>query len=164
MGASPQDKALAAAQSAVSDAVSEGKELAKSLRQRGGSYRERANKTQSQIENYLGFTPKDFYAQQMEAFGPIPSAEGQIQRGQDWLSQDISVLGSPSHQRFEQTLAKSADEYRRQLGMGLSEIQPRFAAIHKDPAFNLQADPEAKKWSEGGLNMAQIKALTTYNV
>lgn len=164
MGASPEQQRIAAANAAVNDLTDNAMKIIKGIENKTNKYGIRAGKTQGEIANYLGFTPADFYRKQGEDFGIIPSVPEQIQRGQDWLSQDIPVLGSPSHQRFEQTLAKSADEYRRQLGMGLDEIQPRFAAIHKDPAFNLQADPEAKKWSEGGLNMAQIKALTTYNV
>jgi len=163
MGSKPKDKTLSATQASVKRAVAQGEEIANQLRQSSQEYKNLTAATQSQIENFIGITPKDFYAQQVAAFGPIPSVEDQIKRGQDWLSQDIPVLGSPSHQRFEQTLAKSADEYRRQLGMGLDEIQPRFAAIHRDSALNLQADPEAKKWSEGNLNMGH-KALMTYNV
>jgi hypothetical protein len=107
--------------------------------------------------------PASYYSRIQSEFGPF--MEGQQQKWQAQLNQgDYPVLGSPSHQRFEDTLVKSANMYDQYIKRGLDEVQPRFAAISKDPAFNLQYDPRAMQMAQGNINQDQVKRLTTWNV
>jgi hypothetical protein len=90
---------------------------------------------------------------------------GEQERFQTQLNQgDYPVLGSPSHQRFEDTLVKSANMYDQYIKRGLDEVQPRFAAIANDPAFNLQLDKRSMDLAQGNINQDQVKRLTTWNV
>lgn len=165
MGANPQQQALEAAQSSVAQAVKEGKQLAKNLQKRGGKYRDWAGDTQAEMLGFLGEgqDPASYYSRIQGEFGPF--MEGQQQKWQTQLNQgDYPVLGSPAHQRFEDTLVKSANLYDQYIKRGLDEIQPRFAAISKDPAFNLQYDPRAMELAQGNINQDQVKRLTTWNV
>jgi len=165
MGANPQQQALEAAQSSVEQAVNEGKRLAKDLQQRGGKYRSMAGDTQADMLGFLGEKqdPSSYYSRIQNQFGPFMT--GEQERFQTQLNQgDYPVLGSPSHQRFEDTLVKSANMYDQYIKRGLDEVQPRFAAISKDPAFNLQYDPRAMDLAQGNINEGQVKRLTTWNV
>jgi hypothetical protein len=165
MGANPQQKALEAAQSSVEQAVKEGKQLAKNLQQRAGKYRGLAGDTQGEMLGFLGEgnDPSSYYSRIQNQFGPFMT--GEQERWQTQLNQgDYPVLGSPSHQRFEDTLVKSANLYDQYIKRGLDEIQPRFAAIAKDPAFNLQYDPRAMEVAQGNINQDQVKRLTSWNV
>jgi hypothetical protein len=165
MGANPQQQALDAAQSSVEQAVKEGKRLAKDLQQRGGRYRSMAKDTQADMLGFLGEgqDPASYYSRIQNQFGPFMT--GEQERFQTQLNQgDYPVLGSPSHQRFEDTLVKSANMYDQYIKRGLDEVQPRFAAISKDPAFNLQYDPRAMDLAQGNINEGQVKRLTTWNV
>lgn len=165
MGANPQQQALEAAQSSVEQAVKEGKQLAKNLQQRGGKYRSMAGETQGKMLGFLGEgnEPADYYGRIQEQFGPFMT--GEQERWQTQLNQgDYPVLGSPAHQRFEDTLVKSANLYDQYVKRGLDEIQPRFAAIAKDPSFNLQYDPRAMQLAQGNINEDQVKRLTSWNV
>jgi len=165
MGANPQQQALEAAQSSVEQAVKEGKRLAKDLQQRGGKYRSMAGDTQADMLGFLGEgqDPSSYYSRIQNQFGPFMT--GEQERFQTQLNQgDYPVLGSPSHQRFEDTLVKSANMYDQYIKRGLDEVQPRFAAISKDPAFNLQYDPRAMDLAQGNINEGQVKRLTTWNV
>lgn len=165
MGANPQQQALEAAQSSVEQAVKEGKRLAKDLQQRGGKYRSMAGDTQADMLGFLGEgqDPASYYSRIQNQFGPFMT--GEQERFQTQLNQgDYPVLGSPSHQRFEDTLVKSANMYDQYIKRGLDEVQPRFAAISKDPAFNLQYDPRAMDLAQGNINEGQVKRLTTWNV
>jgi hypothetical protein len=167
MGASPQQKALEAAQSSVAEAVKQGKTLAKDLQQRGKKYRNWAGDVQEDIIGYLGEgqDPASYYSRITSNFGDMPSMPQQIATYQSQLNKgDYPVLGSPSHQRFEDTLVKSANLYDQYIKRGLDEIQPRFAAIAKDPAFNLQYDPRAMQMAQGNINEDQVRRLTSYNV
>jgi hypothetical protein len=165
MGANPQQQALEAAQSSVEQAVKEGKRLAKDLQQRGGKYRSMAGDTQADMLGFLGEgqDPASYYSRIQNQFGPFMT--GEQERFQTQLNQgDYPVLGSPSHQRFEDTLVKSANMYDQYIKRGLDEVQPRFAAISKDPAFNLQYDTRAMDLAQGNINQDQVKRLTTWNV
>jgi hypothetical protein len=165
MGANPQQQALEAAQSSVEQAVKEGKRLAKDLQQRGGKYRSMAGDTQADMLGFLGEgqDPASYYSRIQNQFGPFMI--GEQERFQTQLNQgDYPVLGSPSHQRFEDTLVKSANMYDQYIKRGLDEVQPRFAAISKDPAFNLQYDTRAMDLAQGNINQDQVKRLTTWNV
>jgi len=165
MGANPQQQALEAAQSSVEQAVKEGKRLAKDLQQRGGKYRSMAGDTQADMLGFLGEgqDPSSYYSRIQNQFGPFMT--GEQERFQTQLNQgDYPVLGSPSHQRFEDTLVKSANMYDQYIKRGLDEVQPRFAAISKEPAFNLQYDPRAMDLAQGNINEGQVKRLTTWNV
>lgn len=165
MGANPQQQALEAAQSSVEQAVKEGKRLAKDLQQRGGKYRSMAGDTQADMLGFLGEgqDPSSYYSRIQNQFGPFMT--GEQERFQTQLNQgDYPVLGSPSHQRFEDTLVKSANMYDQYIKRGLDEVQPRFAAISKDPAFNLQYDTRAMDLAQGNINQDQVKRLTTWNV
>jgi hypothetical protein len=165
MGANPQQQALEAAQSSVEQAVKEGKRLAKDLQQRGGKYRSMAGDTQADMLGFLGEgqDPASYYSRIQNQFGPFIT--GEQERFQTQLNQgDYPVLGSPSHQRFEDTLVKSANMYDQYIKRGLDEVQPRFAAISKDPAFNLQYDTRAMDLAQGNINQDQVKRLTTWNV
>jgi len=171
MGASPQLRAqqnqLEAAQASVAKAVKEGKKLAKDLQQRGRKYRNWAGDVQEDITGYLGEgqDPASYYSRITGNFGDMPSMPQQIATYQSQLNEgDYPVLGSPSHQRFEDTLVKSANLYDQYIKRGLDEIQPRFAAIAKDPAFNLQYDPRAMQMAQGNINEDQVRRLTSYNV
>lgn len=169
MGANPQVQAqqnmLDAARSSVAEAVKKGEQLAKNLKKRGGKYRDWAGDTQAEMLGFLGEgqDPASYYSRTQAEFGPFMT--GQQERFQTQLNQgDYPVLGSPSHQRFEDTLVKSANMYDQYIKRGLDEIQPRFAAISKDPAFNLQYDPRAMDLAQGNINQDQVKRLTTWNV
>ena len=169
MGANPAVKAqqdfLDAAQGSVAKAVKEGTKTEKSLLKRGGKYRDWAGDTQGDMMAFLGEgqDPASYYSRIQGEFGPF--MEGQQQKWQTQLNQgDYPVLGSPSHQRFEDTLVKSANMYDQYIKRGLDEVQPRFAAISKDPAFNLQYDPRAMQMAQGNINQDQVKRLTTWNV
>lgn len=167
MGASPQQKAIEAAQSSVSEAVKQGEKLAKDLQQRGKTYRNWAGNIQDKMTSYLGEgqDPASYYSRMTGNFGDMPSMPQQISTYQGQLNQgDYPVLGSPAHQRFEDTLMKSANVYDQYIQRGMNEIQPRFAAIAKDPAFNLQYDPRAMQLAQGNINEDQVKRLTSYNV
>ena len=171
MGASPQQKAMQAAQDSVAQAVKTAKKEAKrtveGLESKVGGYRDLASESQQNIANILGpgQTPSEYYSRITSNFGELPSMPQQIATYQSQLNQgDYPVLGSPSHQRFEDTLARSADMYSQFAQRGLNEVQPRFAGLAMDPAFNLQRDPEAMKLAQGNLNKSQIQYLTTYNV
>lgn len=167
MGASPQQKALDAAKQSVEEAVSQGEALTKDLQKRGQKYRGWAEESQQDILGYLGEgqDPASYYARMTENFGKMPSMPEQQAKWQAQLNQgDYPVLGSPAHQRFEDTLVKSVDMYRQGISRGLDEIQPRFAAIAKDPAFNLQYDPNAMKLAEGQISFEKFKPMMTYNV
>jgi len=165
MGANPQQQALEAAQSSVEQAVKEGKRLAKDLQQRGGKYRSMAGDTQADMLGFLGEgqDPSSYYSRIQNQFGPFMT--GEQERFQTQLNQgDYPVLGSPSHQRFEDTLVKSANMYDQYIKRGLDEVQPRFAAIANDPAFNLQLDKRSMDLAQGNINQDQVKRLTTWNV
>lgn len=169
MGANPAVKAqqdfLDAAQGSVAKAVKEGTKTEESLLKRGGKYRDWAGDTQGDMMAFLGKRqdPASYYKRIQGEFGPF--MEGQQQKWQTQLNQgDYPVLGSPSHQRFEDTLVTSADKYDQYIKRGLDEVQPRFAAISKDPAFNLQYDPRAMQMAQGNINQDQVKRLTTWNV
>jgi hypothetical protein len=169
MGRNPQlqaqENALSAAQSSVARAVKEGTKAEKDLQKRGGKYRDWAGDTQGEMMGFLGKRqdPASYYKRIQGEFGPF--MEGQQQKWQTQLNQgDYPVLGSPSHQRFEDTLVKSANMYDQYIKRGLDEVQPRFAAISKDPAFNLQYDPRAMQMAQGNINQDQVKRLTTWNV
>jgi hypothetical protein len=169
MGRNPQlqaqENALSAAQSSVAKAVKEGTKTEKGLLKRGGQYRDWAGDTQADMTAFLGKDqdPASYYSRIQSEFGPF--MEGQQQKWQTQLNQgDYPVLGSPSHQRFEDTLVKSANMYDQYIKRGLDEVQPRFAAISKDPAFNLQYDPRAMQMAQGNINQDQVKRLTTWNV
>ena len=165
MGRNPQLQALSAAQSSVEQAVKQGEQLAKDIQKRGGKYRDWAGDTQGEMMGFLGEgqDPSSYYSRIQSEFGPF--MEGQQQKWQTQLNQgDYPVLGSPSHQRFEDTLVKSANMYDQYIKRGLDEVQPRFAAISKDPAFNLQYDPRAMQMAQGNINQDQVKRLTTWNV
>jgi hypothetical protein len=165
MGANPQQQALEAAQSSVEQAVKEGKRLAKDLQQRGGKYRSMAGDTQADMLGFLGEgqDPASYYSRIQNQFGPFMT--GEQERFQTQLNQgDYPVLGSPSHQRFEDTLVKSANMYDQYIKRGLDEVQPRFAAIANDPAFNLQLDKRSMDLAQGNINQDQVKRLTTWNV
>ena len=167
MGASPQQKALEAAQASVDEAVKQGQKLAKTLQKRGGTYARKAGDIQEDLTGYLGEgqDPASYYSRMISEFGDIPSMPEQIATYQGQLNQgDYPVLGSPSHQRFEDTLVKSANLYDQYIKRGLDEVQPRFASIAMDPAFNLQYDPRAMGLAQGNINQDQVKRLTTYNV
>jgi len=167
MGASPQQKALEAAQSSVAEAVKQGKALAKDLEQRGKKYRNLTGDVQKDIIASLGQgqDPASYYSRITSNFGDMPSMPQQIATYQSQLNKgDYPVLGSPAHQRFEDTLMKSANVYDQYIQRGLNEIQPRFAAIAKDPAFNLQYDPRAMQLAQGNINEDQVRRLTSYNV
>ena len=132
---------------------------------RGGSCLPKAGGTQGDMLAFLGEgqDPASYYSRIQGEFGPF--MEGQQQKWQTQLNQgDYPVLGSPSHQRFEDTLVKSANMYDQYIKRGLDEVQPRFAAISKDPAFNLQYDPRAMQMAQGNINQDQVKRLTTWNV
>lgn len=165
MGANPQQQALEAAQSSVEQAVREGKQLAKNLQQRGSKYRSMAGQTQGRMLGFLGEgnEPSEYYSRTQEQFGPFMT--GEQERWQTQLNQgDYPVLGSPSHQRMEDTLIKSANLYDQYVKRGLNEIQPRFAAIANDPSFNLQLDKRSMDLAQGNINEDQVKRLTTWNV
>lgn len=166
MGAQPSQQDIISAQSAVANqAAKKGEQLAKRLEKRGGKYRAWAGDTQAEMLGFLGEgqDPASYYSRIQGEFGPF--MEGQQQKWQTQLNQgDYPVLGSPAHQRFEDTLVKSANLYDQYIKRGLDEIQPRFAAISKDPAFNLQYDPRAMELAQGNINQDQVKRLTTWNV
>jgi len=173
MGANPQTAQLQAqenqfeaVQASVAQAVKKGEKLSKELsKQRAGKYRDRADKTQGQMLGFLGDEndPSSYYSRIQNEFGPFMT--GEQSRWQTQLNEgDFPVLGSPSHQRFEDTLVKSANMYDQYIKRGLDEIQPRFAAISKDPAFNLQYDQRAMDLAQGNINQDQVKRLTTWNV
>jgi hypothetical protein len=171
MGASPQQKAMQAAQDSVERAVKiakkEGKRTVAGLESKVGGYRDLASAAQQDISGYLGAgqTPSEYYSRITGNFGELPSMPQQISTYQGQLNQgDYPVLGSAAHQRFEDTLGKSANIYTQFAQRGVNEVQPRFAGLAMDPAFNLQRDPEAMKLAQGNLNESQIKRLTTYNV
>jgi hypothetical protein len=54
--------------------------------------------------------------------------------------------------------------YDQYIKRGLDEVQPRFAAIANDPAFNLQLDKRSMDLAQGNINQDQVKRLTTWNV
>ena len=167
MGASPQQQALDAAQSSVAKAVRRGNTLVKDLQQRNKRYGNWADDVQKDITRYLGKKqdPASYYRRITRNFGAMPSMPRQISTYQSQLNKgDYPVLGSPAHQRFEDTLRKSANVYDQYTQRGLNEIQSRFAAIAKDPAFNLQYDPRAMQLAQGNINEDQVKRLTSYNV
>ena len=167
MGASPQQKQLAAVRSSVDDTVKNSLKMARQLGKKAGKYRDRLEDVQFDIKNYLGEgqDPASYYSRITSNFGDMPSMPQQIATYQSQLNKgDYPVLGSPAHQRFEDTLMKSANVYDQYIQRGLNEIQPRFAAIAKDPAFNLQYDPRAMELAQGNINQDQVKRLTTYNV
>ena len=160
-----QENQLEAARESVAQAVKKGEKLSKQLRQRAGKYRDRADKTQGQMLGFLGDEndPSSYYSRIQNEFGPFMT--GEQSRWQTQLNEgDFPVLGSPSHQRFENTLVNSANMYDQYIKRGLDEIQPRFAAISKDPAFNLQYDQRAMDVAQGNINQDQVKRLTTWNV
>lgn len=167
MGANPQQQALSSAQSSIEEAVRSGEKLAKNLRKRGGKYRDRAGNIQKDIKKYLGREqkPSSYYSRISENFGAMPSMPEQIKTYQAQLNQgDYPILGSPAHQRFEDTLMRTANAFDEYTQRGLNEIQPRFAAIAKDPSFNLQYDPKAMQMAQGNINEGQVKRLTRYSV
>ena len=158
---------MAVQSAATKDAVRAAKDLTKDLQQRGKKYRNLAEDVRGDIVGYLGEEqdPASYYSRITSNFGDMPSMPQQISTYQSQLNQgDYPVLGSPAHQRFEDTLMKSANVYDQYIQRGLNEIQPRFAAIAKDPAFNLQYDPRAMQMAQGNINEGQVKRLTTYNV
>lgn len=165
MGANPQQQALSAAKSSVEQAVKEGKQLAKNLQQRGGKYRDWAGDTQAEMLGFLGEgqDPASYYSRIQSEFGPF--MEGQQQKWQTQLNQgDYPVLGSPAHQRFEDTLMKSANVYEDYVKRAMPEIKNQFADIATNPAFNLQLDPNSMRMAQGNINQDQVKRLTTWNV
>lgn len=167
MGASPQQKAMDAAQASVDEAVSQGMQLAKDLQKRGKKYRGMAEESQQDILGYLGEgnDPASYYSRITQGFGELPSMPEQQAKWQAQLNEgDYPVLGTPSHKRFEDTLMRSVDMYRQGIAQGLNEVQPRFAAISKDPSFNLQYDPRAMQLAQGNINEDQVRRLTSYNV
>ena len=167
MGANPQQQALSSAQSSIEEAVRSGEKLAKNLRKRGGKYRDRAGDVQADIAGLLGpeQEPASYYSRISENFGAMPSMPEQIKTYQAQLNQgDYPILGSPAHQRFEDTLMRTANVYDQYTQRGLDQIQPRFAAIAKDPSFNLQYDPKAMQMAQGNINEGQVKRLTRYSV
>lgn len=167
MGASPTKQAADEMGRAVTKAAKEGRRTTRQLEAKVGGYRDLAGATQQALTEYLGEgqTPSEYYSRITSGFGELPSMPQQIATYQTQLNQgDYPVLGSPAHQRFEDTLMKSADMYSQFAQRGLNEVQPRFAGLALDPAFNLQRDPEAMKLAQGNLNMNQIKNLMTYNV
>jgi len=165
MGANPNAEALARVNESVEKAARTGERIAKNLEKRGGKYRKWAGDTQGDMLAFLGEgqDPSSYYSRIQNQFGPFMT--GEQERFQTQLNQgDYPVLGSPAHQRFEDTLVKSANLYDQYVKRGLDEIQPRFAAIAKDPAFNLQYDPRAMGLAQGNINEDQFKRLTTWNV
>lgn len=158
---------MAVQSAAIKDEVRTAKDLTKDLQQRGKKYRNLAEDVRGDIVGYLGKEqdPASYYSRITSNFGDMPSMAQQIQTYQGQLNQgDYPVLGSPSHQRFEDTLVRSGNVYDDYIKRGLNEIQPRFAAIAKDPSFNLQYDPRAMQMAQGNINEGQVKRLTTYNV
>lgn len=165
MGANPQQQALSAARSSVEQAVKEGNKLAKQLQKRGGKYRDWAGDTQAEMLGFLGEgnDPSSYYSRMQGEFGPF--MEGQQTKWQTQLNQgDYPVLGSPAHQRFEDTLMKSANVYENYVKRAMPEIKNQFADIATNPAFNLQLDPNAMRMAQGNINQDQVKRLTTWNV
>lgn len=171
MGASPQQKAMQAAQDSVEQAVKtakkEGRRTVENLESKVGGYRDLASASQGDISGYLGEgqSPADYYSRITQNFGALPSMSEQIGTYQKQLVEgDYPVLGSPAHKRFEDTLTRGSNIYTQMAQRGLNEIPSRFATAALDPSFNLQRDPNAMKLAEGNLNMSQIKNLMTYNV
>jgi len=165
MGANPNAEALARANESVEEAARTGERIAKNLEKRGGKYRKWAGDTQGDMLAFLGEgqDPASYYSRIQNQFGPFMT--GEQERFQTQLNQgDYPVLGSPSHQRFEDTLVKSANMYDQYIKRGLDEVQPRFAAIANDPAFNLQLDKRSMDLAQGNINQDQVKRLTTWNV
>jgi hypothetical protein len=160
-----QQDILDSAQNSVNKAVEEGKRLAEDLQNRGGQYRDWAKATQNEMQGFLGAgqDPASYYSRIQGQFDPF--MQGQQEKFQTQLNKgDYPVLGSPSHQRFEDTLVKSANLYDQYIQRGLDEVQPRFAAIANDPAFNLQLDKRSMDLAKGNINQDQVKRLTTWNV
>lgn len=168
MGASPQAKQIADINETVSQIANKGERMARRMEQRGlKKYGKKFENVLGDIAGYLGEgqDPASYYSRITGNFGDMPSMPQQIATYQSQLNKgDYPVLGSPAHQRFEDTLMKSANVYDQYIQRGLNEIQPRFAAIAKDPAFNLQYDPRAMQLAQGNINQDQVKRLTTYNV
>lgn len=165
MGANPQQQALAAAQSSVEQAIKQGQKLTKTLQKRGGKYRDMADTGQAELLGFLGEgqDPASYYERISGSFEPFMT--GEQTRWQSQLNEgDYPVLGSPAHQRFEDTLMKTADIYEQYAKRALPEIKYQFQDIAQDPAFNLQYDPRAMQMAQGNINQDQVRRLTTYNV
>lgn len=163
MGANPEQQALDNAREDILSSVKTGLAEARRLGKTAGKYRERAFGTQKEMLNFLDRDPSSYYKDVQSEFGPFMT--GEQERWQTQLNQgDYPVLGSPSHQRMEDTLIKSANLYDQYVKRGLNEIQPRFAAIANDPSFNLQLDKRSMDLAQGNINEDQVKRLTTWNV
>jgi len=165
----PQQEFLNKAQESVEKAVKQGEELTRELQKRGVTYRDLASGTQEELKGLLGEgqDPASYYARITSGFGELPSMPQQIATYQTQLNQgDYPVLGSPSHQRFEDTLTKSADLYKQYISSGLDETQKRYGDIARNAAFNLQLDPSAMRMAQGNIDTQGIKAggYMTYNV
>ena len=168
MGASPQAKQLADIKETVSQIAAKGEQQARRMEKRGlKTYGKKYENVLEDIAGSLGAKqdPARYYKRITRNFGDMPSMPQQIATYQSQLNEgDYPVLGSPAHQRFEDTLMKSANVYDQYIQRGLNEIQPRFAAIAKDPAFNLQYDDRAMRVAQGNINEDQVRRLTSYNV
>lgn len=169
MGASPQAKQLADINETVSRIAAEGEQQARRMEQRGlKKYGKKYENVLGDIAGSLGpeNDPASYYSRITGNFGDMPSMPQQIATYQSQLNKgDYPVLGSPAHQRFEDTLMKSANVYDQYIQRGLNEIQPRFAAIAKDPGFNLQYDDRAMRLAQGAINLDQVRKLgSEYNV
>ena len=165
----PQQEYLDKAQESVEKAVKKAEIETSKLEEKAVGYRDLAGATQQDIKGLLGEgqDPASYYARITSGFGALPSMPQQIATYQTQLNQgDYPVLGSPSHQRFEDTLTKSANLYKQYISSGLDETQKRYGDIARNAAFNLQLDPSAMRMAQGNIDTQGIKAggYMTYNV
>ena len=127
MGASPQQRAMEAAQDSVEAALSQQRKLYRDVK---GSARRYGNKTMGQLdklEKAAGQTLPKYIKAVNKQFGNIPTIEATQQKYEQALSGfDPSLIGSASDERLRQSLTQSAQQYAQGIGDVAGQVSGRL--------------------------------------
>ena len=180
MGASPQQRAMEAAQDSVEAALSQQRKLYRDVK---GSARRYGNKTMGQLdklEKAAGQTLPKYIKAVNKQFGNIPTIEATQQKYEQALSGfDPSLIGSASDERLRQSLTQSAQQYAQGIGDVAGQVSGRlyetlgapqavFEDLASSAATNVQLDPMAMMMATRPKtirsDVGSMKNLYTYNV